>query len=492
MSPYHPIPYSRRAALALFGAAVIVPALRPLPALAAADRPALPLPPLDPGEVRDGQRVFRLSLQRGTHRFMPGVEADTIGINAPYLGPVLAMRRGERVRMEVTNGIGEPATLHWHGLELPAAADGGPHQVIAPGATWVAEFEVRQRAGTYWFHAHRLGATARHVWFGMAGVIRIEEEGGDLPAEYGHNDLTLVLQDRWFTSRGGLLYRPNGHDVMMGMSGDVGLANGAVDAAAEVPAGLVRLRLVNGSNASIYRIGFSDRTPFWLVASDGGLLAAPVRLREMPLAPGERIEIVTDLSDGTPRELIGGLAPMGMMGGGMMGGGAIGGFRFATLVPGGAARRPGRMPERLSTLEPAAAPASAAVRRFVLDMAGMGPMAMLRRAAPFTINGQVMDPGRIDHVVPAGAQEVWEFVNRSGMAHPMHIHNTQFRILERDGAPPHPAEAGCKDTVVVPAGGRVRLLARFPEYSDPERPYMYHCHILEHEDAGMMGQFTVV
>ena len=109
-----------------------------------------------------------------------------------------------------------------------------------------------------------------------------------------------------------------------------------------------------------------------------------------------------------------------------------------------------------------------------------------------TISGVEMDIGHVNEVVPVGQAEIWEIINKSWMVHPFHVHGTQFRILDREGRTPHPGEAGLKDTVVSYPGETLRLLVRFDEYTDPEQPYMYHCHVLKHEDAGMMGKFTVV
>lgn len=478
--------------------------------------PPMPLaiPPLLPGRLEGGVRHHALTLREGSKEFLPGAPSPTIGINGDYLGPVLSMRSGERVRIDVTNRLSEVATLHWHGLELPAWCDGGPHQLIEAGATWSPEFELRQRPGTYWYHGHRMGHTARHVWMGMAGMIRVEDTGpaaASLPATHGVDDIPVTLQDRWFDRHGRLDYAPSMHDEMMGMVGDVPLANGTINAFARVPAGLVRLRLLNGSNASLYELGFDDGASFWQIASDGGLLAAPVLRDALLLAPGERAEIVIDLSDGVARTLGADLLPiqgmgmgMGVGARGMMGGGDVRRRRSARAMPFLALRpEPGlaplterrTLPAQLDALPPAQAPSGAPRRLFSLEMSGMGPGMMMRRlfrGNTFTINGAAMDMDTINEVVPVDKTEVWVIENRTPMAHPFHVHNTQFRILTRDGSPPEAGEAGYKDTVLVWGGERVELLVRFTENTDPDRPYMYHCHILEHEDAGMMGQFTVV
>ena len=228
-----------------------------------------------------------------------------------------------------------------------------------------------------------------------------------------------------------------------------------------------------------------------LVASDGGLLASPHSVRSLMLAPGERAQVVIDLSDGRPLRLVA-RSPrnaMGMMGGrrrGMMGrredrGGDV--VPILDLRPTGSFKAT-RLPAQLAPL-PAPDPSLAVRRRrFVLDMGMMG-----RR---MSINGASMDMNVVNARIPVGQWEIWEIVNASMMAHPFHIHNVQFRVLDRDGKAPPPLETGFKDTVIVNSREQVRLLLRFEEHTDPDLPYMYHCHILEHEDAGMMGQFMVV
>lgn len=469
----------------LLGAPAFASSLKPL---------AIPAPLA--GEMRDGVRRYTLHLQRGVSSFFDGVETPTLGINGAYLGPTLKMRSGERVRIEVTNRIGEPTTLHWHGLHLPARADGGPHQIIEDGATWSAEFEVRQRASTFWYHSHMAPRTGPQVYRGLAGLIEVADEASDrldLPAEYGVDDVPLVLQDRAFDRDGALLYGTAMPDVMMGMRGDVMLVNGTVGPYFEARTEKLRLRILNGSNARFYRLGFADGRPFHQIATDGGLLERPHETSAITLAPAERAQIVVDLSDGRPVDLLARSVPVGMMGGGMMRGHMMGDdrtFDVLAIRPGAGRRRSAPLPDRLVDLEPPDEARAIRTRRFVLEMA-MGPMVMMGASDPFTINGKTMDMGRIDEVARVGTSEIWQIENDSMMAHPFHIHDVQFRILDRNGAPPPPGEMGLKDTVVVAPGERVRLLLDFADYSDPDRPYMYHCHILEHEDAGMMGQFVV-
>ncbi len=462
----------------------------------------LAIPDMLSGTVEDGVRVFDLNMQKGISHFFDNADTRTLGINGSYLGPALKMRAGETVRINVSNNIGETSTLHWHGLHLPARADGGPHQTIANGNTWSPQFEVRQNAAMFWYHSHMVPRTGPQVYQGLAGLIFVEDEHSGnigLPGEYGVDDIPLVLQDRRFGRDGSLEYMSAMQDRMMGMKGDRLLVNGTINPYFVARSDSLRLRILNGSNSRIYQLAFSDGRSFVQTGSDGGLLPVPVRMNSIILAPGERIDIVVDLSDGRHVTLqsttpsLGAAGGGGMMGGGMMGGimGALMGeradFDVLDIRPDAGRRRAVVLPERLLNLA-APDPANAVrTRRFVL---GMGMMMM--GGGEMSINGRPMDMSRIDEVVRVGTEEVWVIENPTMLPHPFHIHDVQFRIIDINGRPPAPGEAGLKDTVLIAPGGRVRLLLSFKDYSDPDSPYMYHCHNLEHEDAGMMGQFTVV
>ncbi|MCF6326990.1 MAG: multicopper oxidase domain-containing protein [Devosiaceae bacterium] len=445
----------------------------------------LAIPPLLTGRMEGATRVFDLDIQDGQTEFFPGLQTKTRGINGSFLGPVLSLNKGENTRFNVTSAINENTTLHWHGFNLPAKSDGGPHQIIEPGATWSPEFEIREGASTLWYHSHQMHKTAEQVWSGIAGMAIVNDEESQalgLPNNYGVDDIPIALQDRRIRQNGDMSYNANPHDINMGMMGDIPMANGTVGAVFDVTTNLVRLRLLNGANASIYTLGFIDGRTFKIIASDGGLLEKPVEAQLVQIAPGERAEIIVDMSDKTNTMLAS--FTQRNTGGNNSGGLAIQ-FPFLQLHPTDELQSSNPVPATLASI--AAPDVSKAVntRRFVFGVRGM-------MMGGFTINGKQMDINVINETVPVNTTEIWEFVNESRMAHPFHIHNTQFRIIDRNGRPPRPEEAGLKDTVLVGAADTVRLLIRFDEYSDAERPYMYHCHILEHEDAGMMGQFTVV
>ncbi|WP_370190933.1 multicopper oxidase family protein [Qipengyuania sp.] len=459
----------------------------------------LAIPQLRMGQVEDGVRVFRLPISPGQKEFALGVSSPTIGIEAPYLGPTLEMRRGERVRFEVDNELAEGATVHWHGFELPATADGGPHQLIQPGERWSPSFEVRQRASLYWYHSHMHRRTGPQVYAGLAAAIYVRDDEEDrlgLPSDYGVDDIPLIVQDRVIDGSGRLIYPIGMHAQMMGVRGDEIFVNGTPNAVFEAKTGQLRLRILNGSNARFYSFSLEGGEPMQLIASDGGLLDRSHSVRSIALAPGERAQVIVDLSEGYPLRLIASSPDMGMMGrrsGGMMGGGMMARrndqgesgqpFRVLDIRPSGSTRAQS-LPSQLAALAPLDPSQAVRTRRFTLDMGMMG--------SGMSINAAAMDMDVINERIPVGQWEIWEIANASMMAHPFHIHNVQFRVIDRDGRPPPPLETGFKDTVIVNPREQVRLLLRFEEHTDPDWPYMYHCHILEHEDAGMMGQFVVV
>lgn len=473
------------------------------PSAAAVEPQRLRIPELIDAR-RQGQSIS-LKVQTGSSAFFPGRDSTTLGYNGSYLGPVLRLHRGDDVEMAVTNTLGEDTTVHWHGLLIPGEVDGGPHQVIRPGTTWRPVLSVRQPAATLFYHSHVHNRTAEQVYSGLAGVLLVtdeEEKALGLPSEYGVDDLVLVLQDRQFED--GRLVLPGGMMTLMaGRRGDTILVNGTVNPVARVPGRLLRLRFVNGSNARIFDLSFADDRTFYWIASEGGLLESPVELRSLTLAPGERAEILVDFSDGRPVALQTGAdlnMPM-MMGVGprlrnflpdLVGGGRE---HVLSFEPQTGASTKAAIPQRLVARERLDASQAVRRRRFVLNM-GMGGMMGGRGGmmgggrgagmAMHGINGRAFDMERVDEHVRLGDVEIWE-ASGEMMAHPLHIHGVHFEVLSRDGAKPTMRDQGLRDTVSVKEP--VELLVRFTQPA-VKAPFMYHCHILEHEDNGMMGQFA--
>lgn len=441
----------------------------------------LAIPPLAESSVdEDGTRVFDLRMRAGETEFEPGKRTPTWGFNGSYLGPTLRAAHGEKVRVRIRNGLDESSSVHWHGMHLPARMDGGPHQSIAPGATWSPHWTVDQPAATLWYHPHPHGATERHVRKGLAGLFLIDDEKSDglaLPKKYGVDDVPVVVQDVRFDGA----ELDNGRNIFQsaGFLGDRTMVNGTLSPYQEVGDELIRLRLLNASTARTYAFGFPDGRSFSLIGTDGGLLERPAAMERVQLSPGERAEIVVRVRAGErvvlrsfPQDNYGDVWQRRFAGGDDS-------FDVLELR---AAERLRPSPELPSELgEPAVPDAADAVRGRYFD---------LRRGNG--INGRAMDMARVDETVTRGTTETWTVRNSDGMPHNFHVHDVQFRVVEVNGEAPPPALRGPKDTVFLPNGTTVKLALRFDGPADPDTPYMYHCHLLYHEDEGMMGQFVVV
>jgi blue copper oxidase len=440
------------------------------------DQPLRIPPLLAPRTDGAGRKVFDLRLQAGRTELLPGKPTSTWGINGPHLGPTLRASRGDTVLMRVRNTLRETTTLHWHGMHLPAAADGGPHQMIAPGETWTPTWRIDQPAATLWYHPHLMGATEDHVYRGLAGMWILDDPAAaelELPDAYGVDDIPLIVQDKRLDDAGRLDF---GRAAISptGRLGDDVLVNGTSRPYVAVRHERVRLRLLNGSTARVYDVGFADDRRFELIATDGGFLERPARLTRIKLSPGERAEIVVDVRPGE-RVVLRSFPPD--LGTDFFNERFSGGddtldlleIRVADqLVPAPP------VPDRLTDLDAPEVSAASRVRRFELSGSSR-------------INGARMDMGRIDATVARGATEIWEVSNPGNTPHSFHVHDVRFRIFD----PPTPALSGLKDTVYVRPGARLRLAIRFGRYEDAKQPYMFHCHLLEHEDSGMMGQFVV-
>ena len=409
---------------------------------------------------------FTLESQEGKTVFLENKETETMGYNGGYLGPVIRVKRGEEVKVNVNNKLQEPTTLHWHGLEVDGENDGGPHQGIQPGTTWTPNFTIKQPASTLWYHPHFIGNTATQVYKGLAGLFYIDDEVSEslnIPKEYGVNDIPLVIQDRSFNDDGSFLYETN---MMDGAVGDTILVNGAIYPTLKVGTEKIRLRIVNGANASNFDLKLSNKDEFYQIASDGGFLEKPVRKDTMFLSPGERSEIIIDFSRyevGEEVELI------------------SNNNKVIKLVVDKKVEDTTEIPENLTEVNRFSEKNVVVERKFKLE--GMGRMV--------SINGDKFNMDEINEFGNYGDVEIWTITNPStmmhSMGHPFHIHGTQFQVLSRDGKKPSAEENGFKDTVYIDSDEEVKLLVKFNQ----KGIYMYHCHILEHEEEGMMGQIEI-
>jgi len=439
----------------------------------------LAIPPLAESTVDgSGVRHFSLTAQAGQSDFGQGHATATRGFNGAYLGPTLVAERGEEVAVDVRNTLDEPTTVHWHGMHLPAAMDGGPHQMVAPGEIWTPRWTVDQPAATLWYHPHPHGETEKQVRQGMAGMFILHddaERSAGLPAEYGVDDIPVIVQDASFDADARLQLTGG---PFVGVLGDTLLVNGTVGPYLDVTTDVVRLRLLNASSARSYDFAFSDSRDFAIIASDGGLLDAPVRASDVQLSPGERAEILVRMSPGEDIVLRSLEQDLGGVVGFVGPSGAGDSFDVLQLRAADVLRQAGTIPAAFVPIERLSEADATAERSFTLDGT--------------QINQREMDLGRIDEVVEVGSTEIWTVTNNMAAPHNFHVHDVQFQILTIGGSVPPAELAGWKDTVYLRPNTAYRLIMRFEDYTDPDMPYMYHCHLLRHEDAGMMGQFVVV
>lgn len=440
----------------------------------------LAIPPLARSTVRpDGTRVFDLTMRAGQKEFLPGRSTPTWGFNGDHLGPTLRAERGEKVAVRIRNTLDEASTVHWHGMHLPASMDGGPHQMVAPGGSWTPNWTVEQPASTLWYHPHPHGATERHVQRGLAGMFLLDDERSKrlaLPKTYGVDDLPVVVQDVRFDGAD----FDHGHSLLasVGFLGDRTMVNGTLTPYKEVKDERVRLRLLNASTARVYTFGFADDRRFALIGTDGGLLEQPTAMDRLRLSPGERAEIVVTVKPGERTVLRSYPLDAGLDFWNQRFSGGDDSFDIWELRPARTLRPSPEVPATLGELEVPDGKDSVRGRHFDLRTSG--------------INGRKMEMDRIDETVTRGTSETWTVRNDNGTPHNFHVHDVQFRILEVNGERPPPHLRGAKDTVFVPSGSTVKLAMRFDGPADPDTPYMYHCHLLSHEDGGMMGQFVVV
>ena len=444
---------------------------------------------------------FNLSLQNGTTQLFDGDATETMGANGGNLGPTLIFEQGEFVNINVTNNIGEETTIHWHGMHISPENDGGPHSVIMPGETWNPNFTVMDKACTMWYHPHLHEKTNEHVTKGITGfiIIRDDEEAAlDLPRTYGVDDFPLNLQTKQFDAS---------NQIVIGEHGDnVPMVNSTIDAFVEFPAQVVRLRVLNGSSMRVFNLGFSNNSTFYQIGSDGGLLSEPISMDRLLLAPAERAELLVDLGDMTGESIelksYGSTLPQsayGIAGLSTMQGVAPSGYNsnelngndFILLGINVGAQTDNpilTIPSLLVDVTPIDESEATLTRNLQITAPNMMQNSI---TGPFVFDGQSFDMNVINQTVQLGDTEIWEIFNMSMVAHPFHIHDVQFYILDRNGVIPPENERGRKDVVLVKNMETVRFIAKFEDHADDEVPYMYHCHMLQHEDEGLMGQFIV-
>ena len=489
----------------MVGSAALATGIGCKPAWSSGSRPALPIPPLIDGT---SGRPVELTIRQGNWSFLSGIMTPTLGISQDYLGPTIRTRKKSELNLAYHNTLGEGVAIHGHGLHVPGDVDGGPQLEMPAGERWTPKLSIDQPAATCWYHSHTHGKSGEQTYHGLAGMIIIDDDEADaleLPKRYGIDDLPVIIQDRTFDAEGKFVYSLTdaGED---GWYGDRVIVNGAIEPVARVPAGKVRLRILNGANARFYILTFADNRLFHKIACDGGLLEAPVPLTTMEMSPGERCEIVVDLADGKPAELltlfedefddeeegfISGVINLFADSEKPMPPPSLNLNPDKSLV---AHRAP--LPDQLSTIVRPNASAITRMRSFELTMEHSGDHgdghghSGGHAAMDMAINGAAMDMTVINERVKLGEWERWRIRSDQG-AHPFHAHGCSFLIEQLEGEPTPVDQKGWKDTVVLDDDDWSEIVVRFDHPATDQYPYMYHCHILEHEDRGMMGQFTV-
>jgi len=457
-----------------------------------------------------------------------------------YLGPMLNLVQGQKVRIFFYNQLPEPSVIHWHGMHMPQKMDGHPMYAVQRGERIVYEFEVKNPAGTNWYHSHTHEMTATQVYRGLAGLITItDEQEQKLGLPSGEYDIPITIQDRRFTAGNQLQYIHGMRERMMGFLGDTILVNGQANSTIPVKTRAYRLRMFNGSNSRIYKLGWEDGTPLIAIGTDGGLLEKPETYPYIMLAPAERVELWVDFSGrkpgsdlvlrslehhGTMPHMGGGMQRgrggmrRGMGGMGMMSGGLPQGEAFP-IVKFHVAKKVGDSPKLPETL----VRMRSLTEQDVSNPDHPVPIAISMQHMALQLNGrsfemhEVMDIERIpvntiqkirisnDHGSMGGGMGGMRGGGMGGMgmmmsmAHPIHLHGQQFKILSRTLKDQDSGDgyatvkdgfigSGWKDTVLVMPGEEVEIIKPFEDYTGL---FLYHCHNLEHEDMGMMRNFYV-
>lgn len=411
----------------------------------------------------------------------PGYQTEFLAFNGTTPGPTIRVMRGATFSTRLVNAMTEPLTVHWHGVLAPADVDGHPSDPVAIGSSRDISFPVTQRAGAFWYHAHTDQRTARQAYLGLAGAFIVEDPAEDvLDLPSGDHDVILLAADKRPNASKQIPYAPTMMDTMSGFLGTEVLVNGTPEAWLSVDRGAYRFRVINSSNARIFKIGLSDGSAFHLLANDAGLLPQPRQVTSLMLPPGARVELLLGFSARTLGSVVT-LRSLEFPNGGM---GGMGGPEQGTAmdilklyVDRDGQSNPA--PSTLAEFQPYDPAQARRTRQFIISMGGMTHL----------INGATYSISRIDFSVPWNELEIWEFQNNSEEFHPMHPHGAHFQVLSRGGSADVPAEdTGAKDTVLLNPNETVRVLIKFDSVAGL---FVQHCHNLEHEDDGMMQNFMV-
>lgn len=452
-------------------------------------------------------KTFHLSVQKSTKVFFTGFNTTTFGYNGSFLGPTLFMNKGDSVVLNVTNNLPVDITsVHWHGFHIPAKDDGSPYQSIAPGNTWSPSFKIRNNAGTYWYHPHIHPKSEVQIMKGLAGMIIIRDSAEakyNLPRSYKKDDFPIIVQTRIFDFFHQIATATHEDSILM--------VNGTMNPYLNVPKQVVRFRLLNGSADRSYNFGLSTNADFYVIATDGGLLEQPYATKRIALSVGERAEILVDFTKDSigqqsylmsyakelPRGVIGadsvGTSTLKIQDGyyqNPLNGLNFNLLRFDVIAP--TANPVTTIPVTFAPIKHIAPAMANAFRSitFYPDTITSGKQGYVD--GPFLFNRKTFNMDSINLICYLNNVEIWTLINKTMVAHPFHIHDIQFTVLDINGNPPSPELRGYKDVILVKPNETVRFITKFDDFASDKTPYMYHCHLLHHEDDGMMGTFLVL
>jgi len=448
---------------------------------------------------------FNLEVQSGTRNFYGNVATPTYGINGGWMAPTIIVNKGDSIQLNVTNNLPVRTTMHWHGMHVAAYNDGGPHQSISPSTSWNPAFKIRNNAATFWYHPHGEGQTEQQISKGLAGFFIVRDDAEamlNLPRTYGIDDIPINVQSKAFDDL---------QQIAIVSHMDTAIfVNGTLQPFFNAPAQVIRLRLLNSSSLRSFNIGLSNNQSFYQIGTDGGLLNAPIELSRIALSTGERAEILVDFTGMTGQSVFlksySSELPHGIYGAPTIGNQTdsihdynmnyLNGTDFNLLeftIEQQTTSPVNSIPTSLVPFVPFNQDSVTVYRRFefgtlrVLDFDSPG-----LAEGPFGINDENFDMDVINEIIHINDTEQWTLINNTLIAHPFHIHDIQFNVVEKGGLPPSASETGWKDVVLVMPGDSVKFITRFETFVNDTVPYMYHCHLLHHEDDGMMGSFLVI
>ncbi|WP_406333001.1 multicopper oxidase family protein [Streptomyces sp. NBC_00203] len=445
---------------------------------AAAADGTLTIPDLLEGTTSDSTTTYTLTAQTGTSEVISGVTSTTAGYNQSFLGPTMKWTSGDTVLLNITNSLGDDTTVHFHGAHIPAEMDGGPQNAFADGVTWSPTFEVKDEAKTLWYHPHALGTTAEQVVHGLAGMIIVEDDSDTsaaLPSEYGIDDIPIILQCLASDSSGDIKYDVTGY-LSSGLSYPV-LCNGTnVDSTTlgfTATKTRTRFRVLNASPADIMTVQRGDGGTLTQIATDQGYLAEATEVTTIRLVAGARAEFVLDLEDAVTLQAV---VTTGWIRGGS------GTYDFLTVTP-EASDTPDDLPSTLNTIT--RYDTSDFTARTITLGQGTGGAMTINGSVGTSMSSMAMISTTLD------AEEVWTITNSTQLEHSFHLHDVPFQLIAINGEEPTGVDLGWFDTFEVVGGGSIKIAMKFTDFTDDTYMYMLHCHLLQHEDEGMMAALMV-